>query len=257
MAYTARQIREGARRALGRVIPGLRPKPAPAYYPQQPSCQIPTLHHLYSLFLGEREDGVFVEVGAYDGVFVSNTWGLAARGWRGYLVEPVPSLAAASRRNHRDHDGITVHETAIGDGSVAELTLYIAGTLTTANATQKQEYESVEWARNSVTEQQIVVPSVTLDAFLAAEGIPEGFDVLTVDVEGFEAQVFAGFALSAWRPRLMVIEVADTHPDLSTTRDRDARLGRDIADAGYVIAYKDAINTVFVRDDVWASAFGL
>ena len=51
------------------------------YYAQQPSCQIPYLHHLYSRFLGDRADGVFVEVGAYDGVFVSNTWGLAERGW--------------------------------------------------------------------------------------------------------------------------------------------------------------------------------
>ncbi|XP_069947625.1 uncharacterized protein [Cherax quadricarinatus] len=41
--------------------------------------------------LQRQEGGVFVEVGAQDGVWLSNTWWLeAARGWRGLLVEADP-----------------------------------------------------------------------------------------------------------------------------------------------------------------------
>jgi len=43
--------------------------------------------------------GVFVEVGANDGVAQSNTYFLGRRrGWTGILIEPVPWLAKIARR---------------------------------------------------------------------------------------------------------------------------------------------------------------
>lgn len=256
--YTVRQIRQGLRRAVTRILPALGGrKSSPAFYPQEATCQIPTLNHLFSLFLGEREGGTFVEVGAYDGVFVSNTWGLAERNWNGYMVEPVPELAAKARHNHRAHPLVSVTETAIGAPGTTELRLYLAGTLTTASESQKKEYESVDWASASVTTKEIVVPSQPLDSFLEMTGLGQDFDVLVVDVEGFEAQVFEGFTVARWRPKMIIVELADTHPDLGTTKTRDAELGRDLISAGYSIVYKDSINTVLVRRDVWEHAFGL
>ena len=262
------------KRALARINPGLaraavqsnrylqrrlrqwRPRRVDesGYYPQQPDCQIRTLSHLYSQFLGNREHGTFVEIGANDGVLVSNTWGLAERKWRGVMVEPVPALAAACRRNHRRHPKVVVIETAIGDGSQSEITLSVAGAYTTANPDQRREYEGIEWSSRELTGKDIVVPSQTLDDLLTTVGLSPGFDVLVVDVEGFEAAVFAGFTLPAWRPKMMIIELADTHPRFTATRDDDAALGQELS-AGYKVVYKDAINTVFVGDDVWKSAF--
>ena len=47
-----------------------------------------------------REDGVFVEAGANDGVSQSNTLLLErSHGWSGLLIEPVPSFAERCRRN--------------------------------------------------------------------------------------------------------------------------------------------------------------
>jgi FkbM family methyltransferase len=225
------------------------------YYPQQASCQIPQLHFLLSRFLGERDNGIFVEVGAYDGIFVSNTWGLAERGWRGVMAEPVPRLAAECRRNHARHPSVTVVETAIGSADQHEVVLHLAGTLTTANPDAFKAYESIEWAADVLTDDTVVVPCETLDRLLTEQSVPPGFDVLVVDVEGFEAQVFAGFDLLAWRPRMLIVELAETHPDLSSNAAADARLGREISDADYVVAFKDHINTVFIRDDVWMDAF--
>jgi len=227
------------------------------YYPQQPDCQIWSLAHLYSLFLGERELGTFVEVGANDGVLVSNTWGLAERHWKGLMVEPVPGLAKACHRNHRRHPGVTVVETAIGDRSQSEITLSLAGAFSTANLEQKREYGSVPWSSYELTGRDIVVPAQSLDHLLDTRDISPGFDVLVVDVEGFESAVFAGFTLSKWQPRIMIIELADTHPNFSATRTTDASLGLAITEEGYVVVYKDAINTVFVRKDVWRATFGL
>ena len=226
-----------------------------AYYPQQMSCQIRHLWYLYELFLGETQDGSFVEVGANDGVTVSNTWGLAERHWKGVMIEPIPDLAKSCRANHREHERVTVIECAVGaaDGSTA--TMHLAGVLTTANRSVLEEYESLEWAKTFISRTELIVPVRALDAILIETGMPEGFEVLVVDVEGFEAEVFAGLTLSRWRPKMILVELADTHPDLHSTAAADFALGRAIQEADYRIAFKDSINTVFVRNDVFDKAY--
>ena len=225
------------------------------YYPQVRTCQIPHLAILYSIFLGDREYGTFVEVGAYDGISFSNTWGLAERGWDGLMIEPDPATARECAANHRDHPNVRTRQTAIGDSEDTELTLHVAGALTTASAPLRAEYETTAWASSSLTERRIVVPCTTLDAVLHSEGVAPDFDVLVVDVEGFEREVFAGFSIERWRPRMMIVELADTHPDLHATRTVDHQLGRALVGAGYDVAAKDSINTVLVRSDVFVAAY--
>ena len=79
-----------------------------------------------------------------------------------------------------------VLQNAIGPVGLSEVTLHLAGTLTTANSDIFDEYADVGWATPSLTDQGIVVPCVTLDAFLEDVHAPEGFDVLSVDVEGLD-----------------------------------------------------------------------
>src|SRR5579885_680685 len=71
-----------------------------SFYRPTQTCQIPILGGLYEHLFGERTDGTFVEVGAYDGETYSNTSSLADLGWRGVYVEPVPSSVARCRQRH-------------------------------------------------------------------------------------------------------------------------------------------------------------
>jgi hypothetical protein len=148
-----------------------------------------------------------------------------------------------------------VVETAIGDGSQSEVTLSLAGAYTTASKSQDREYGSIEWSSYEQTGHEIIVPVRKLDDLLGSLDVALGFDVLVVDVEGYEVAVFSGFDVGKWRPKMMIVELADTHPQFSATRDADAFLGRGLSSSGYVIVYKDAINTVYVRNDIWAGAF--
>jgi len=227
-----------------------------AFYPQQPTCQIPNLYYLLSKFLGNRKEGHYVEVGAYDGLLVSNTWGLAARGWHGLLIEPVPHLADRCRRNYAHLENIKVLSVAIGREE-QEVVLHFAGPLTTTNTSVYNEYFDLEWAKGALTDKSLSVECRPLDIVLTEQQIPLGFDLLVVDVEGFETEVFAGFDISRWEPKMVIIELADTHPDLTATEDADAQLGRTLCQAGYIVCFKDSINTVLVREDVWENSFNL
>ena len=236
----------------------IRPKEivaVPSYYSQQLSCQILYLSHLFVKFFGERGSGVFVEIGANNGINCSNTWGLAERGWTGYMVEAIPELAQECRDNHSDHKSVSIFESAISDLDDQELKFNVSGTLSTANQELKSEYLNTEWARPSVTNREIVVKTKKLDTFLRENEIMIGFDLLVVDVEGLEGKVFSGFSLHLFLPKMIIIELVDTHPHLKATANSDALLGQQILSAGYEIVYKDVINTVFVRRDVWENAY--
>lgn len=240
-----------------RIIPRVKTEMKAAtnsYYPQVSSCQIRYLSYLLGRFLGERASGHYVEVGAFNGLDFSNTWGLAERGWHGLLIEPIPHLAEACRRNYAHRDRVRVLEMAIGD-SDGKVELFLADCLTTANEALFEEYANVEWSRGVLSTHRTTVESRKLEEVLSENDVPRGFDLLVVDVEGYETEVFASFDLNAWKPKMIIVELADTHPDLTATENQDALLGRRISDAGYSIVFKDWINTVFVREDIWRSSF--
>jgi FkbM family methyltransferase len=226
------------------------------FFPSSATCQIPNLSFMFETFIGRVSNGYFVEVGAYDGIFVSNSWGLATRGWHGLMMEPMGAAHDACTHNHKGHPGVKVIHTAIGPPGTETITLHRAGALTTANEDLATEYAEVSWSANHLTNQTESVPCTTLDAILVAEGAPRGFEVLIVDVEGYEEFVFSGFHIEMWRPILIIVELADMHPDLTSTQRADARLCRQIQNSGYQIVYKDQVNTVFARIDRWESAMG-
>lgn len=227
------------------------------YYPQVEDCQISTLYWLFEVVFGRRTSGCFVEVGAYDGLFVSNSYGLVRRGWRGLMFEPHPVYANECRNNLRRFPNCKVVETAVGSPGTSELVIHQAGALSTANTTLLAEYQETSWARGSLSKESVRVQSRTLDELLREHEIPVKFDLLIVDVEGLESEVFEGFSINHWQPQMMIVEVADTHPDLSSTQKQDAALVRKLENSGYLIVYKDAINTVFVRRKSWLGIMGL
>src|SRR5205823_12423666 len=53
-------------------------------------------------YLRGKRNGVFVDIGAYDGVTFSNTLMLEnERDWTGICIEPLPDVCAALRKNRR------------------------------------------------------------------------------------------------------------------------------------------------------------
>ena len=222
------------------------PVPPSSFYKPSPSCQVSELATLYRLFLGERTDGFFVEVGAYDGISFSNSSCLAEAGWHGILIEPVPQFAQACRDRYRGNERIKVVETAIGAIN-SSVEINVADFLTTTNNALLAGYRNIDWAKESVKETTaLTVSQRLLDDVLETSAPNKPIDVLIVDVEGAEASVFAGFTFERWRPRMIIVELAHTHPDLHSVSTADADLQRQIEKWGYSIVYKDSINTVFV-----------
>jgi FkbM family methyltransferase len=215
------------------------------------TCQIPNLRHYYEKYL-QPKDGVFVEVGAFDGDSWSNTSGLADGGWSGVYIEPIPTYAQLCRNRHPGAN-IRVIQCAISSEQ-SDLTLEVGGPLSTASSETKTAYSSIEWARGVIFSNQIKVSAYPLDLVLQSLKIPQFFDLLVVDVEGFEEKVFSSFNLTWWKPKMMIVELNDYHKSFASTPElqySSARLRNLILANEYMQVYADAINTIFVSKILW------
>lgn len=215
------------------------------------TCQIPELKRIVDETFPEDESGVFVEVGAYDGERFSNTSWLADAGWRGLYVEPSKQFSRWCRLRHM-LNRVTVLNVAAGNENTSA-TLQQIGSLSTMSQATFEEYDRIDWAKQQIAKEckQQQTEVLKLDKILADQKIPEAFDVLVVDVEGYEENVFSGFSLAQWKPKLIIVELCDIHPDFQDNLELVESAGRvrqTILAAGYREKYSDSINTVFEVD---------
>lgn len=66
-------------------------------------------------FKGKKCPERFLDIGAFDGKCMSNTYALAELGWGGVCVEPSPQVFKGLMANHKGRDDITLVNAAISD----------------------------------------------------------------------------------------------------------------------------------------------
>lgn len=216
------------------------------------SCQLPAIRQMIEAHTNGPCQGFFVEVGAFDGERFSNTSWLADNGWQGLYIEPSPTYARLCRSRHV-WNRVNIVNCAAGARD-EEMTLMEIGALSTLSMDTLDSYLQIEWSARQVGKHfaRMQVPLRRLDRLLEEYSVSPGFDLLVVDVEGFEEEVFAGFSLDAWRPKLLIAELCDRHPELSTIPSQvepARRVRKQILAAGYEEIHADSINSVFLRAD--------
>lgn len=219
------------------------------YHPPR-SCQIADCGALYERLFGCKRDGSFVEIGAFDGEWCSNTAFLADLGWSGIYVEPHPTSVALCRARHRRNPNVQVVTCAIG-AAEGIATLHLGEVLSTTTAAQVERYAALAWARPFHQGDQMEVPQMRLDALLAICAIDREFDLLVIDVEGGELAVLRSLDLAAWRPKVVIIELMDQHPDFALDAQVIAQATEIrglLAQHGYTARYSDDTNSVFARE---------
>jgi FkbM family methyltransferase len=158
---------------------------------------------LWDFFCFQRS-GLCVEVGGYDGETFSNSLSFEENGWRAIIVEPMPHFAEKIRARRPD---VTLFACAAG-AQAGEATLIIAHGVETLSTTTAIP-ENLERIRKTGGQTEAVtVPMRTLNDMLTEAGV-EKIDFISIDVEGGELAVLAGFDLERWHPRVVILENND------------------------------------------------
>ncbi len=206
------------------------------YQPEE-TCQIPGLAGIYAGVFGLKNDGVFVEVGAYDGKTYSNTYHLAKLGWRGLYIEPDPVAASKCEWNHKDSQNIKV-EWKFASDHEGVVDIHKTDAMTTGND---------DFIKNFITgnSNMFTASMMTLDKILLDANIPFYFDLLVIDVEGNELQVLAGFDIMEWAPKMIIIEThAYAEDERLSIHAKDIHKFMD--EHWYQRIYADTINSIYV-----------
>lgn len=186
-----------------------------------------------------RRPGVFVEAGAFDGVFASNTYYLERfRRWTGVLVEPLPKQY---RRCVRERPNSRVFNCAlVEDDSRTSVTLRCEDPMSAVTDIPMREVDPLvaeTWGLHDLEE--IEVPARTLTSVLEEAGVAS-IDLLSLDVEGFEPQVLRGLDFERFRPEWLLIEHGQ---DMQRKKQIEAELPLDYE----LVAEVSPMDALYVR----------
>jgi FkbM family methyltransferase len=211
------------------------------------TCQIDRkiLSRVYEYFFAGKTDGWFVEVGAFDGVTTSNTWGLARAGWNGLYIEASPDSAKACVDNYKDYPNIIVDCCAVSNFE-GKTKYYYGGDVGAITMNKVNQAWGLD--PNHYT----TVPVFRLDTLLEKYNVPKEYDLLVVDVEESELDVLEGYNIHLWTPKVAIIETHEgEHPQSVYCTHGINLLAERVSDyflsAGYRKVGYDKINTIFAR----------
>lgn len=165
-------------------------------------------------------------------------------GARVVALEPQPLCLAAIRALYGSDEQVTIVPAACG-ASPGTVTIHLNSANPTVSTVSPQFIEAAEGAAGweaEVWDTTIEVPSTTLDALIAAHGVPA---FTKIDVEGYEDAVLAG--LSRALPALCFEFTTIARPVALRCLDRLAGLGR----YGFDVTLAEGAPLVFGR---WVTA---
>jgi len=191
---------------------------------------------LYKHFIGDKDNGVFIDVGAFDGEQYSNTCRLADKGWRGIMIEPVSGSYDKCVKRHKDND-VEVMNCALGNRR-GKGVINVHGVISTISEEAKDRFKTLGWWRGDKTQE---IEIETLNAIFDKEG---DVDVLDIDVEGYEWEILRGFDIALYKPKMVIIELHDNN--LNYDEGDSMKIVRYFDDHGYRVVWKDLTNTIYI-----------
>jgi FkbM family methyltransferase len=168
-------------------------------------------------FFTEKElrEGFFIEAGANNGIWQSNTFYLEeALGWNGLLVEPSPHSFEQCQINRPSSKNIVVHSALVDfdhgsdhiEGFFAEKN-YENALMAQVQSAVLLDHQKKRWSNKEL----VKVPAKSLSSILDEHEI-EKVDFLSLDVEGYEISALKGVDFEKHRPSFICVEVWENYP---------------------------------------------
>lgn len=180
---------------------------------------------------GAKADGRLLDVGAWSGRVLSNSFLFFERGWTGVCVEPSPTAFLGLMEAHKDRPGVELVNAAVA-GEAGLMDFYDCGgdAVSTLSAEHAKKWSS------QATFRRFAVSTITPGQLLDRYG--RDFDALSLDVEGNSAALLRHFPI-ALMPRLTAVVVEHD--------SRERELAEWMAGFGFTLRTVNNENAVFVR----------
>ncbi len=155
--------------------------------------------------------GFYIDIGAFDGIYLSNTYSFEKQGWEGICVEPHPDYFSLLKKNRPNSKCLNYacvgNRNQINIDFQTEQLGFLSSLLNTDEYVNdiKSRYKKKGLEFEGL--KTIKIPAASLDELLEnhLKSKPD-IDFITIDVEGTEIEVLKGFNLGKYSPRVIIIE---------------------------------------------------
>lgn len=187
-------------------------------------------------YFKDIKNGFFIEAGACDGIFQSNTYYLETElNWTGILIEPNPIYSKECMDNRVKS---IVYQCALDSFDCKNETTILydvapKGAMGTVGGGGIWNNDQLPYA---IMHDKI--PVKTLDSILDKEN-PKSIDFLSLDVEGYELNVLLGIDFNKYKPKVILVESFDNLiKDVDLVLSSYYKLDKKISERDYVYILK-------------------
>lgn len=180
--------------------------------------------------------GTFLDIGANDGITLSNTFALSNVGWTGTLVEASPKAFTRLQECYQHLKGFELIHAAVG-ATNGKIILHESGEhlgkgdvalLSTIKPTEKDRW--LDEVFNEVT-----VPCINFNTMLGLSKHKK-FDFISMDIEGMELDVLPQMDLKALGCRMLCVEF---------NGQRQPEFDAIVLQQGYKLIHKNGENLIY------------
>jgi FkbM family methyltransferase len=180
-------------------------------------------------FFKDKNDGIVLDIGAYNPVTFSNSRALINKGWSAVLVEPSPRCFSTIMRFYKDVPNVTLVNAFVGNGS--GLIQFHDSEGAVATAVQEQ-FEA--WSTVQKDFQSIWIPQIHASEILKV--CPKA-DFITIDCEGGDIVVIESLPFETLNPSLVCVEYGV----------EAQRIVRRMSDLGFILHHTNQANMFFKK----------
>lgn len=196
---------------------------------------------ILDFYLSDIKNGCYVDVGANDPVYMSNSYLFYRKGWSGICIEPdVNRCRMIQRVRRRDR----VVNAAVGLKK-EDLNFYVfePDTISTLSVQEAERYQAL----GHKLVKQVLVPVKPLSSILEEFLMDRKIDVLSTDTEGFDLDVLKSNDWTKYRPKFIVVEAVEYHRDHSVRINKP--LDEYLAIQGYMVFADTYINVIYIEKE--------
>ena len=143
-------------------------------------------------YFSNQPKGTFLDIGANDGITLSNVRALAEKGWNGILIEPSKISYEKAVNNYKDFDNVFLYNCAISD-KTGHCDFYESGEhlgngdyslLSSLKEEETQRWKNEKFIKTSIN-------SFKFQDWLLMARYTK-FDFISIDAEGYDYNVLLG-----------------------------------------------------------------
>jgi FkbM family methyltransferase len=161
--------------------------------------------------LDYKKNGFFIEIGAYDGITLSNTYALEKDfGWDGICVECNPEIIPQLIQNRK----CAIEERPVMHLNGRDSPFYSHAEDLTLSALAPAGY-AVDRTTGVSLQAQYILRTINMDTLLKKHNVPIDIDYISVDTEGAELSIVSTFDFKKYNVSCWTVEHNNDH-DIGT-----------------------------------------